>query len=383
MLNTRLHLALPLAIAALALAACGGGDNPDKAGGSGPAVTLRIGSANYPNSAATDAMKTFAREVETLSDRKLRIKLVWKAAGMARAWDQRVARKVIAGDLDMGMIPARAWDTEGVTSMRALHAPFLVTSDELAREVVTDELADEMLAGLDELGLVGLALIPEGLRHPVGFGKPLLSPADYSGITIQTPRSETGYALFRALGATPQDFNGDGYQAAVRSGAVQGEDLSFVLAKTLLSAGVFTGNVTFSPKVNSLVVNREVYEGLSEEQRSTLQEAAERTLEHGLKADVAEQEAAARFCADGGTVVTASEADLEALERAAEPVYAELEKDTTTREMIDRIRELKQSSPPPTRSSPVPGAIPPRTAPRAPIPEPTDGGSRTGHTESR
>ena len=105
-------------------------------------------------------MTTFAREVEALSDRKLRIKLVWKAAGMARAWDQRVARKVIAGDLDMGMIPARAWDTEGVTSMRALHAPFLVTSDELAREVVTDDLADEMLAGLDELGLVGLALIP-------------------------------------------------------------------------------------------------------------------------------------------------------------------------------------------------------------------------------
>ena len=289
-------------------------------------------------------MKTFAREVETLSDRKLRIKLVWKAAGMARAWDQRVARRVIAGDLDMGMIPARAWDTEGVTSMRALHAPFLVTSDELAREVVTDDLADEMLAGLDELGLVGLALIPEGLRHPVGFGKPLLSPADYSGITIQTPRSDTGYALFRALGATPQDFNGDGYQRAVRSGAVQGEDVSFVLAKTLLRAGIFTGNVTFSPKVNSLVVNREVYEGLSEEQRSTLREAAERTLDHALDEDVREQEAAARFCADGGTVVTASEADLQALERAAEPVYAELEKDATTRAMIDRIRRTQATA---------------------------------------
>lgn len=352
---TRLHLTLPLAIAVLALAACGGGDSPDKAGGSGPTVTLRIGSANFPNSAATDAMATFAREVETLSDRKLRIKLVWKAAGMARAWDQRVARRVIAGDLDLGLIPARAWDTEGVTSMRAIHAPFLVTNDELAREVVQGELAEEMLAGLDELDLVGLALIPEGLRHPVGFGKPLLSPADYSGIMIQTPRSDTGYALFRALGATPQDFNGDGYQRAVRSGAVQGEDLSFVLAKTLLRAGVFTGNVTFSAKVNSLVVNREVYEGLTEEQRSTLREAAERTREHGLDEDVREQEAAARFCADGGTVVTASEADLQALEQAAEPVYAELEKDTTTREMIDRIRELKQRQPPSDEVEPCAG----------------------------
>ena len=220
MLSTRLHLAaLPLAIAALALAACGGDDNPDKAGGSGPAVTLRIGSANYPDSAATDAMETFAREVETLSDRKLRIKLVWKAAGMARAWDQRVARKVIAGDLDMGMIPARAWDTEGVTSMRALHAPFLVTSDELAREVVTGDLADEMLAGLDELGLVGLALIPEGLRHPVGFGKPLRFPCGLLG--HHDPDASLRHRL-RALPCARRDAAGLQWGRLPASGAQRG-----------------------------------------------------------------------------------------------------------------------------------------------------------------
>ena len=32
----------------------------------------------------------------------------------------------MTGELEMGLIPARAWDTEGVTSLRALHAPFLV-----------------------------------------------------------------------------------------------------------------------------------------------------------------------------------------------------------------------------------------------------------------
>jgi hypothetical protein len=63
------------------------------------------------------------------------------------------------------MIPARAWDTEGVTSLRALHAPFLVTSDELVAEIVDGELADELLAGLEDVGVTGLALLPEGLRH--------------------------------------------------------------------------------------------------------------------------------------------------------------------------------------------------------------------------
>jgi TRAP-type C4-dicarboxylate transport system substrate-binding protein len=84
----------------------------------------------------------------------------------------------VEGGLDMGLIPARAWDTERMTTLRALHAPFLVTDDSLLREITRGPLADEMLAGLDEAGVVGLALIPEALRHPVGFDRPLASPAD-------------------------------------------------------------------------------------------------------------------------------------------------------------------------------------------------------------
>ena len=40
----------------------------------------------------------------------------------------------------MGLIPSRAWDTEGVTSLRALNAPFLIDSDELLDEVVSRKI---------------------------------------------------------------------------------------------------------------------------------------------------------------------------------------------------------------------------------------------------
>ena len=94
----------------------------------------------------------------------------WGAAGDTSDWDQVVAGRVVRGDLDMGMIPARAWDTEGVTSLRALNAPFLVTSDNLTAQIVTGVLAPEMLAGLETVGVTGLALIPEGLRHALLLG---------------------------------------------------------------------------------------------------------------------------------------------------------------------------------------------------------------------
>ena len=138
------------------------------------------------------------------------IEPVWQADGpQHNNWDQLVARMVVNGELDMGMIPARAWDTEGVTSLRALHAPSLIDSEELMATVVSADVAADMLAGLDPIGITGLALVPESMRQVFSFGEPLLTPEQFQGVTIRAPRSDTTYALFKALGATVNDAQGD------------------------------------------------------------------------------------------------------------------------------------------------------------------------------
>ena len=140
-----------------------------------------------------------------LSDGELRIEPVLNAGGENADWDQRVARKVAGGDFEMGLIPARAWDTEGVTSLRALQAPFLITSEALRDDVIGSDLADDLMAGLDEAGVLGLALFPEGLRHPFGYERPLLGPQDYAGKALRAPTSNTTAAVFDALGARTND----------------------------------------------------------------------------------------------------------------------------------------------------------------------------------
>ena len=127
--------------AVVALAGCTGTTGGTKAGGQATPVILRIGTDDFQGRPAADQIEEFARQVEELSDGAVRIEPVWNAAGDTGEddWDQKVARMVVAGELDMGLIPARAWDTEGVTSLRALNAPFLITSDELAAEVASSE----------------------------------------------------------------------------------------------------------------------------------------------------------------------------------------------------------------------------------------------------
>ena len=117
---------------------------------------------------------------------------------------------MVAGDLDMGLIPARAWDTEGVTSLRALQAPFLLTSNDLVGQVVKADMANKGSLGSTRMESLGLALVPESLREVFSFGKPFLSPSDVKGTTVRTPTSDMSSQVFKALGATTNDLAGPG-----------------------------------------------------------------------------------------------------------------------------------------------------------------------------
>ena len=55
----------------------------------------------------------------------------------------------------------------------------------------------------------------------------------------------------------------------------------------------------------------------------------------------------ALFCASGGKVVTASDAAVGAIGRAAQPVYAYLEQDPQTKVFIRQIQQMKQQFPAP------------------------------------
>jgi TRAP-type C4-dicarboxylate transport system substrate-binding protein len=340
--------------AALLLGGCSDDGDATKAGGKGSPVTLRIGTPDFEGTPARDQIEEFARRVKDLSDDELRIETVGHAGGRSPGIDQRVARLVTNGTLDMGLVPTRAWDTEGVTSLRALNAPFLVTSDELLAEVVSGDAAGEMMSGLEKAGVVGLALFPEGLRHPFGYRKPLLGLDDYRGKAIRAPVSSTTSAVFAALGATT---NEEEYNADVQTGAES--------SYAWVPAGTATGNVTFYPKVNSLVMGAEVYEGLDDGQREILEEAAAATREWAIETSPTDAEAAATYCEDGGAVALASESDLAALEEALEPVVAELERDDQTKRIISAIRELKQQITVPGTAPAAcggSGAAPPSTA---------------------
>lgn len=106
-----------------------------------------------------------------------------------------------------------------------------------------------------------------------------------------------------------------------------------------------TGNITFFPRVDILFANQKRLASLTDGQRRVLHAAAGDTLTH-LLAGLPDREDAREFCAGGGQVVTAGNADLAPIQAAAQPVYTQMERDATTKNLIARIRQLKQGLPP-------------------------------------
>jgi TRAP-type C4-dicarboxylate transport system substrate-binding protein len=333
-----------LALVALAAAGCSGGD---KAGGSGGILTLRLASDDPPEATASLQIKDFARQVRRLSDGRLRIHVGWLANGSGSrhplAFDQKTAQKVIDGKYELALVPARAWDVLGVTSLRAIQTPFLVNSDALLDKVTSDPVAEKMLGGLGDVGVVGLALWPEALRHPVGFGHPLRSLSDFAGKGIRAPRSRLTWEILRALGARPLDFVGDEMGPAIDSGELRGAESEIGRVHDLIRPGIVTANVTLFPRANTIVANRAAFERLNDDQRETLRRAAAETLRHVVASRRTDAEEARTACGVGVRIAVASDADIRGLVRATRPVVARLERDDLTRTSIQRIVALRET----------------------------------------
>lgn len=364
----RTLVAMTVAALIIGTAACSTTADTTRVGGDAAPTVLQLGTPDAPNQGAAPIVTEFASRVEELSGGTLRIEPVWQAGGEnVPNWDQEVARLVMAGDLEMGMIPARAWDTEGVTSLRALQAPFLVDSDALVRAIADGDIGDTMLSGLDAAGVTGLALFPEEMRRVFSFGEPMTSPDDFDGARLRAPTSATSEAVFKALGATADDISGDPFTEAVQAGDVEAAESAFLWARGLPAATTTTSNIVLFPKMQTLVIGSGAFDDLTDAHREALVEAVDATRAWADGHDTTDLEDARDFCGgERGGVVAASEDEVAAFHDAVRPVYAELERDVETADLIDRIRDLKASLPPPPE-------IPTCEPPAAPVADGSSG----------
>lgn len=327
------------------LAGCSGsspGGSLDKAGGQVAPVVLTAVSPEGADRPSGAQLTAFVDAVDQLSQGRITVEPTFGVEDpRAVGPDQASIQTVQAGGVDLGLAAARAFSSEGVTSLRALTVPFLIETDSGAAAVArSDTIAGPMLAGLADAGLTGLALLPETIRHPFGVRGPILGPEDYAGAVLRSAPSEETFAVFEALGAKPEWWDQAEFVARMDDGTIDIVESSFGLAGAVLGRpAIGTGNVAFFPRMNVLFANSEALAQLTGDQRDLLDRAATQVLDTAIANVPQDAEAAAQYCQDGGQVVLATEAQREALRELVVPYVSSLQEDPTTRDAIAGIHD--------------------------------------------
>jgi TRAP-type C4-dicarboxylate transport system substrate-binding protein len=295
----------------------------------------------------TPAIAYFVSRVEELSGGDLRIEVVHEWGHTLPDAEQEIVRAVSEGEVDLGWVGARVFDTLGVDDLQALQAPMLIDSYALQDAVIKSGITDEMVQGLDAVGVAGLGVLADGLRKPIAVDRPLLSPEDYRGITFETFRSEGQFEAIRALGAATTDVWGPALTEGLERGRIQAFEKNLLVYQMLdmdKSALHVTANVNLWPQMDVLFANPQRVAELTDEQRGWLEQAAADAAEVSVALIDRDEKIVAALCESGAHVAVATKADLAALRAAVIPAYAELERDPETRAFIEQIEDLKAST---------------------------------------
>jgi TRAP-type C4-dicarboxylate transport system substrate-binding protein len=339
-------------VAGLALAACGG---HDKAGGTPATGTVTIEVAMRDGSPRL--ITAYADAVARVAEAPTRIepRTHWHAEELDS--EARTIADVRGGRLDFALVSARALDTLGVQSFAPMLAPFAIDSLETERRVLASGLADRALASVEQIGVVGVAVLPGDLRHPLGLTRPLLRRSDFDGAFIGVRASTLAKRTFEQLGATVAFSSGDDFAGfdGIESDLPMLEGVRADEGAVSLAA-----DLSLWPRVLVLVANRQAWERLSAARRDALREAGRAALPDAI-ADLRASDADAYdiLCRRGRVAFPrATAADVDALRRAVAPVTRDLDRAAVAE--IARLRAAAGEPPvhppcrPPAREKPGP-----------------------------
>jgi TRAP-type C4-dicarboxylate transport system substrate-binding protein len=285
-------------------------------------------------------LRWFAEEVAELSSGDVRVEFYnhWTPTTNPREETTTVSG-VSRGNADLCWAGTRAFGCLGVRSLDPLQAPMLFQDYEAVDAVCRDEVIQEMLEPLERIGLVGLAVLPGGLRKPFAFTRRLIDPRDYEGAKLRIHESLVADATYRALGAkavllSPAEMS-DRPETKV-----DGLDLQTPAIVSWGVRGAVTFNVNLWPRTLALVASAITFAWLGVPETELLKKAGQRTLDRALVTLVGEAERDRADLPDTVGVVYASDEQLVRLREQVEPVYEELRRHPETREGLSKVEEI-------------------------------------------
>lgn len=228
-----------------------------------------------------------------------------------------------------------------IEATKAPSMPFIFRDVAHMRAVMDGEIGQEILAEFDNHNLVGLAFYDAGARSMYNRQRPIESLEDMAGLRIRVIQSDLFVDMIGALGAnaTPMPY-GEVY-SSIQTGVIDGAENnwpSYESSGHYEVAGYYTlTEHLIVPEV--LVMSKQSWEALSEEDQAIIREAAQDSVAHQRELWEAREATSEEHVRAAGATI--NEIDKAAFQEAMGPVYERHAESEELRTLIERIQAVE------------------------------------------
>jgi tripartite ATP-independent transporter DctP family solute receptor len=240
----------------------------------GPAAALEIKSSDvhamgYPT---TDAIQFMGEWLSEKTGGELTINIFHS---MQLGGEKEALEQVQLGALEMTRVSVGVVGPI-VDDFNAFNLPFVFRSIDHMRKVVDGEIGQELLAGLEAGGLIGLGFMDAGARSFYNKEKPIRTPEDLAGLKIRVMQNPIFIEMMSAMGGNGIPIAFNELYSALQTGVVDGAENnppSYSTQKHFEVAGYYSlTEHLIVPEI--FVFSKKVWDTLSEEHQNLIREAS-------------------------------------------------------------------------------------------------------------
>lgn len=226
-----------------------------------------------------------------------------------------------------------------VPEVKIVDIPFLFRDYDHARKVMDGPIGQDILTKFPSKGLIALSWTENGFRHMTNSKRPIIKPADASGLKMRTMENKVHMDGYKTFGIQPTPMAFPEVFGALQQGTVDGQEnpIPVILASKFSQVQKhlsLTGHV-YSPGL--LITSPRLMNKLSDADKKVFYDAAQKAkVAQRKKVNDDENNGIAQLEKDGMSVVR--KVDGQAFRDALVPAYAAYSKEFGA----DNIRKIQE-----------------------------------------
>lgn len=320
----------PMAAMVLALTACGGAD---ASGGDGQ--TLRLALNQTEEHPSYIALENFGDSLSDATDGRWEVDVY---ANETLGAQQEAIQLVSDGSVEMAIVSGTQLENLN-EDFRVFNLPQVFDDVEHQMAVLSDDsITSELYASLEDQKITVLGGFTQGTRSLYNSKKPVEKPADLAGMKIRVQESDVHMKMIEAMGGSAAPMAYGEVYTAMQSGVLDGaenNEVSYLSQKHNEVAKYFS-NTNHLVGLDYLVINTDVLEGMTEEDRAVFDEKWDAAVVEHTELWTSETDKAHAALEAAGA--TFNDVDNEAFRAVLEPLVKDFVKGETAQKLYDDAR---------------------------------------------